>query len=635
LHRPQGIWALLPEGMDDNMGVPLWDGTPDDWGDGFDFAESLDAPPAAEHAAAPPQFPPQHRPSQAGAAAGQERAQGAAARGNLRAHVKYAMKAFQGMIAASAQADEQPAQDGFDGLDGPSSSYVLGPQELVARAVPLAQVARPMAAGRGAGPLGGNAGGDIDDMLNSRENDGESVLSPIAALDTEWNIPDLNLIFRPPKFLMEAMAIGISPGKWVKLAPNAKVGRSKWKTLKTVMSSGLAFKQGAEAADLYSEEERDARKKQLQLEVEQLKNFLLSITKAWEDLLAEMDDGYGSIRSRTSSPPLLAHEAVAPETSKIVVADAISVLQHPDGRIPQRSAVAVKGIATGICQLCQGLPAQTTVRAGGLLDIDSLAGAIACPYPSHSSDVQITEVCGRAPPKSAAAKDKETGKTSNRLNNVCAFKMKVQGGGDNVTLRIWANGKTQTSGCKDRAMLLAVNRCICEAITNISAQNMQHNMPSVIRGDIEFQHRALAQLGDIRVLSAHILGSWNLDLRSVGAKLDMGNLCDFLAGERFGDRVFKVSHVKPKGNSARFNNLSLYIRRECLTRWKDDGSDQTTVYVNVYEAGKCSVLAAPDAEVAEELADIVCDMLMEAFQQDHIRVDIDYAAGPPSKKART
>jgi hypothetical protein len=28
--------------------------------------------------------------------------------------------------------------------------------------------------------------------------------------------------------------------------------------------------------------------------------------------------------------------------------------------------------------------------------------------------------------------------------------------------------------------------------------------------------------------------------RAVGAKLDMGNLCEYLAGERFGDRVFKV-----------------------------------------------------------------------------------------------
>jgi hypothetical protein len=99
------------------------------------------------------------------------------------------------------------------------------------------------------------------------------------------------------------------------------------------------------------------------------------------------------------------------------------------------------------------------------------------------------------------------------------------------------------------------------------------------------------------VISAHILGSWTLDWRALGLSLDMGALCAFLAGERFSDRVFKVSHVTPKGNAANFNNLSLYIRRECLTKWKDDGSDQTTVYVNVYSSGKCSVIAAPDEEV--------------------------------------
>ena len=81
--------------------------------------------------------------------------------------------------------------------------------------------------------------------------------------------------------------------------------------------------------------------------------------------------------------------------------------------------------------------------------------------------------------------------------------------------------------------------------------------------------------------------------------------------------------------------MSLYIRRECLKTWRDDGSDQTTVYVNVYETGKCSVLAAPDVDVAEELADVVCDMLVGAFQQDHIRIPVDFAAQPSSKKQRT
>eukprot|EP00961_Rhodomonas_salina_P137429 1848766-Rhodomonas_salina.1 len=45
----------------------------------------------------------------------------------------------------------------------------------------------------------------------------------------------------------------------------------------------------------------------------------------------------------------------------------------------------------------------------------------------------------------------------------------------------------------------------------------------------------------------------------------MENLCEYLKGETFADRVFKVKDVKPKGNSARFNNLSLYIRREALS----------------------------------------------------------------------
>ena len=45
-----------------------------------------------------------------------------------------------------------------------------------------------------------------------------------------------------------------------------------------------------------------------------------------------------------------------------------------------------------------------------------------------------------------------------------------------------------------------------------------------------------------------------------------------------------------------------------------------TVYVNVYETGKCSVLAAPDAVVAEELADIVCEILLDAYQQANMCV---------------
>eukprot|EP00960_Hanusia_phi_P028577 747479-Hanusia_phi.AAC.4 len=168
--------------------------------------------------------------------------------------------------------------------------------------------------------------------------------------------------------------------------------------------------------------------------------------------------------------------------------------------------------------------------------------------------------------------------------------------------------------------------------------------------------RARACLGspalsdEVRILSAPLLGSWNINLKSknpflpsgpnifsfpeAGIKLNMQALCEFLQQSMFEDRVYKVQFVAQKGNSSRFNNLSLYIRTSCLLTWKkDDDLDnhQDNVYVNVYESGvtilflffqshrslpgKCSVLAVPDTEVAEELADVVSGMLYEALRQ--------------------
>mmetsp|Transcript_31608 Transcript_31608/g.49517 ORF Transcript_31608/g.49517 Transcript_31608/m.49517 type:complete len:214 (+) Transcript_31608:1641-2282(+) len=212
--------------------------------------------------------------------------------------------------------------------------------------------------------------------------------------------------------------------------------------------------------------------------------------------------------------------------------------------------------------------------------------------------------------------------------------MKIVGGGDNVTLRIWANGKTQTSGCKDNDMLLSANKCISAAIRQIYDMSTTHpNTPPIFRGGPDAVQEAVNRLGKVKILSAPILGSWDSNLKAVNAKLDIGQLCEYLSSEKFSDKVFKVTHVKPKGNSARFNNLSLYIRREALATWVEDHSEQTSVYVNVYEAGKCSVLAAPNVTVAEELVDVVSDMLYDAYQQDHIRIDVD-TQQPPSKKSR-
>jgi hypothetical protein len=47
----------------------------------------------------------------------------------------------------------------------------------------------------------------------------------------------------------------------------------------------------------------------------------------------------------------------------------------------------------------------------------------------------------------------------------------------------------------------------------------------------------------VRVLSAPMLGSWDLNLKNVGGKLDMGRLCEYLSSKKFESKVVKVTHV--------------------------------------------------------------------------------------------
>jgi hypothetical protein len=49
--------------------------------------------------------------------------------------------------------------------------------------------------------------------------------------------------------------------------------------------------------------------------------------------------------------------------------------------------------------------------------------------------------------------------------------------------------------------------------------------------------------------------------------------------------------------------------------WPVTCAGQAAVHVNVYESGKCSIMSVPSVEVAEELADVVTDLLMEAYEE--------------------
>eukprot|EP00286_Rhodomonas_abbreviata_P026952 CAMPEP_0181296974 /NCGR_PEP_ID=MMETSP1101-20121128/4987_1 /TAXON_ID=46948 /ORGANISM="Rhodomonas abbreviata, Strain Caron Lab Isolate" /LENGTH=654 /DNA_ID=CAMNT_0023401869 /DNA_START=232 /DNA_END=2193 /DNA_ORIENTATION=+ len=441
---------------------------------------------------------------------------------------------------------------------------------------------------------------DIDSVLKRRDDAGAAVFSRIPSIETPWNLPDLAVIFRPPPKLIEMMAIGVRPGMWIKIAPevapNSK-SKNKWSLLKSVVNSGIAFKLCAKQAHSASKEEQIEKREQVQMEVDNFKSFLLSITRAWEELMQEDE-----------------HEGVSRCSSGTGVYDGSA-----PGPVPERSSFLVKAIATGICHIFPGMSIESQV-----LETDLLAQHCPSPWKDEKTGWEIVEV-NAGQTQSVTAK----GKKARHMHHYLS--MSVRGTGPqsahNIALKIWATGKTQTCGCKDRDMLEAANQCVANVIRYVY-DNCTRN---IFRP--RWQEQAAQHLGQVGVLSAPLVGSWDLRLARQGMKMHMSNLCDFLSGEEFADRVYKVTHVPTNGNSARFNNLSLYVRKECLKRWPSSDADQTSVYVNVYEAGKCCVLAAPNQEVAEELADIVSDMLWTALNQDDIRLQgpVDEGGGKRKK----
>eukprot|EP00960_Hanusia_phi_P028576 747479-Hanusia_phi.AAC.3 len=275
----------------------------------------------------------------------------------------------------------------------------------------------------------------IDEALHCLDEEGMAVFTRIPSLETAWNLPDLTLIFRPPSSLMEAMAIGISPGKWIKIAPEApnqffNEGKANWKMLQSVVNTGIAFKLVAKIAGQTNEREAANRRAKVQHDVEHFKSFLLNITRAWEDLMHT-------------------EEETAPEVFERTTSEAVPVIG-----IPEREPFVTKAIATGLCKLFPRLVTDHDT----VLDMDLLAFHPHYPWPMSNTSFQVMEAVqmGKKGARSSGKKQLDS----------CTFRMRTPGC-DQITIRIWANGKTQTYGCKDRAMLEDANQCLASFIRHI------------------------------------------------------------------------------------------------------------------------------------------------------------------------
>ena len=211
---------------------------------------------------------------------------------------------------------------------------------------------------------------NVDEMLARREEVGAPVLENISSLDTEWNLPDLALIFRPPASLMKSMSVGISPGQWVKLAPGrgSTEKDSKWGTLRSAMQTGIAFKVVAREGEMSTEEEANLRRQRAQMDVESFKYFLLNITRAWDELMASeiADDLPCANGSRSVSPAEVTHGAPYGATALT------SRPLHTQQSLHMRPTAGEQQLHMRAA--CPYIPAQHASFPGGAIDASSRPG---------------------------------------------------------------------------------------------------------------------------------------------------------------------------------------------------------------------------------------------------------------------
>lgn len=488
----------------------------------------------------------------------------------------------------------------------------------------------------------GTLDGDIDEVLMRLEN--APVLSRCSSsVDSTSDfaafhaIPDMAKIFRAPSYVMNHMAIGISPSRWARLAPdNAGADTAptrRWSLLRSVVNTGIAFRMGAKKAVAATAEEQVRKKEQLQLEVDRFKTKLLHITDEWEDfrvreetslddtpLPTPTDAAYAEFQqNRIPSFAATPQPERQASTSCALAQPAQPEEMSAPYSMRPRGPFMVKSVASGSCYLFPELNLE-----GKVLDIDVLVQKCQAQFPVFKG-FQILEVLlgrgeGGAQPR----------KRARQQNLRCSFKLMPETSSEAVTVKVWSDGKTLSHGCKHRKQLLAVNIFMKQVIQH---SEMVQGLPVLCGRLREYGMEVFAGLDKpdmdeaegsrhVEVLSAPLLGSWDLNLKVQRLKLHLQNLAQHLREPSFENRISEVRFVPPTGNAVRFHNMSIYVRRECLSQWPAHNAEMNSIYVNVYESGKCTVLAAPSEEVANELADIVSSILHTALEQPNIRVEI-------------
>mmetsp|Transcript_22025 Transcript_22025/g.60332 ORF Transcript_22025/g.60332 Transcript_22025/m.60332 type:complete len:221 (+) Transcript_22025:461-1123(+) len=213
---------------------------------------------------------------------------------------------------------------------------------------------------------------------------------------------------------------------------------------------------------------------------------------------------------------------------------------------------------------------------------------------------------------------------------MCKVTMQVPPADGNVVLRIWSSGKTQVSGCSSEESLYLANCGVQTVIMQLAAAEGTRNILLVSDEALQQLQARLASAGaEVRLTNMSVMGSWDCGFGDVGARLRVDALLPWLqARPEIVDARLLGSKAGDGGASAsRFGQVGIYIRRSCVPGLEQDGQEKD-MYINFSPAGKCVILGVPSMQVGQVLADMISELLIEAFMCDAPRIREQYQGQP-------
>ena len=144
--------------------------------------------------------------------------------------------------------------------------------------------------------------------------------------------------------------------------------------------------------------------------------------------------------------------------------------------------------------------------------------------------------------------------------------------------------------------MIEAHRCLAHALLEAEKRDVDMICAREERaGRARLTLQALEQDGALHVKSAHLQGSFDINIASLGKEFNLNRLMEVL--KRDYGHVIDVKFKKNVHNTEHFSDLSMYvILGQVREEWAAtaEWGDRKSAYLNIHKSGVCTAMAAPD-----------------------------------------